>query len=262
MTRTFTAKRLFFVWIALAFILAWGDAHAAQGSIRVAVASNFIGPAKALAELFEARHGARVQISAGSTGKLYAQIANGAPFDVFLAANAREPERLEREGLAVSGSRFTYARGRLALWCLDAHSPDQARDCLHDGAKRIAVANPKLAPYGQAALDTLSAVGAQADGRLVSGENVAQAFQLVWSASAPVGFVALSQIKAQTGLQGAHWVVPEDVHTPIEQQAVLLNRAADHPLARAFIAFLQEPESRAIVEASGYAIVTETVEVR
>lgn len=270
MTRTFTAKRLFFVWIALAFVLAWSDAHAGQGAgqttVRIAVASNFLTPAKALAKRFEALSGTEVQISTGSTGKLYAQIANGAPFDVFLAANAREPQRLEAEGLAVPGTRFTYARGRLALWCLDADTPQNARACLLDPTKRIAIANPKLAPYGQAAIATLGATlgaeqGASA-GRVVSGENIAQAFQMVWSGNAPVGFVALSQIKTRTDVQGAYWTVPEDLHAPIDQQAVLLSRAVDAAPAKAFLDFVQSSESRTLVELFGYAVTTETAEVR
>ena len=205
MKRYFTAKRLFFVWICLAALLSWSSAARAD-TVRVAVASNFIAPMKQLAADFTVTTGVRVVVSAGSTGKLYAQIKNGAPFDVFLAANAREPEKLEMDGVGVIGSRFTYAQGRLALWCRQATTSSQAQACLNRQGMRIAIANPRLAPYGQAATGVMAALHVNPTGYLVRGENIAQAFQLVWSGNVAMGFVALSQVqdRKSTRLNSSH----------------------------------------------------------
>jgi len=255
MMKYFTANRLFFVWLVLAFILTWSavPARAAEAmEVRVAVASNFIGPLQDLAARFHATTGANVVVSAGSTGKLYAQIKNGAPFDVFLAANAREPGRLEAEGAAVPGARFTYARGRLALWCISAQTQEGARACLQGDPRRIAIANPRLAPYGRAAESAMAALALDLSGRIVNGENIAQAFQLVWSGNVSAGFVALSQVKNRAGLRGAYWVVPPELHAPIDQQAVLLVRAKDNAAARAFLDYLKSAEARVVIEGFGY----------
>jgi len=261
MKRYLTAKRLFFVWICLAVLLSWsGSGHAAD--VRVAVASNFIAPMKQLAQRFEAETGVRVLVSAGSTGKLYAQIKNGAPFDLFLAANAREPERLEADGTGVKGTRFTYARGRLALWCRDAVSAAAARSCLDNQPRRLAIANPRLAPYGQAAESVMAALDVHLIGGIVSGENIAQAFQLVWSGNVPLGFVALSQVKNRTGLQGAYWAVPSLLHAPIDQQAVLLPRAQDNHNARAFLDYLRGAAARTLIASFGYDVPQQLAEVR
>ena len=250
----FTAKRLFFVWIALAFVLSWsGSADAANtAQIRVAVASNFLSPIKHLAKVFEADTGIRVTVSAGSTGKLFAQIHNGAPFDVFLAANAREPRRLVAESLCFARTRFTYARGRVALWCRDAETSEAARGCLDGSVTRLAIANPRLAPYGQAAKSALAVLGPAERFRIVTGENIAQAFQLVWSGNVPLGFVALSQLKSRADVQGAYWPVPAHLHDPIDQQAVLLSRAADNADAQTFFNYLQSDAARAVIQSFGY----------
>jgi len=261
MKRYLTAKRLFFVWLCLAALLSWGGSARAE-AVRVAVASNFIAPMKQLAADFTSNAGVHVVVSAGSTGKLYAQIKNGAPFDVFLAANAREPERLEADGAGVKGSRFTYAQGRLALWCRDAATPAQAQECLDQPVTRIAIANPRLAPYGQAAESVMAALDVNPTGRLVSGENIAQAFQLVWSGNVAMGFVALSQVQGRTGLQGAVWAVPSQLHAPIEQQAVLLSRAKDSPSAVAFVEFLRGAPARTVIASFGYDAPQKRGEVR
>lgn len=265
MKQYLTARRLFLVWIILAFVLSWsGSGRAADApEVRVALASNFIAPMQQLAKRFEADTGVRVVVSSGSTGKLFAQIKNGAPFDVFLAATAREPELLEAEGSGVQGTRFTYARGRLALWCPTARSSDAARACLDDPVNRLAIANPRLAPYGQAAQDVLSALGLRDafSARTVSGENIAQAFQLVWSGNVPVGFVALSQVKDYKDLPGAYWVVPSELHEPIDQQAVLLSAASGNESATAFLAFLKTPAARIVMENFGYDVPQQTAEV-
>jgi len=252
--QAFTAERLFFVWIAMAFLLSWsGSADAANISrIRVAVASNFIAPLKEIAKAFEDATGTRVLVSVGSTGKLYAQIKNGAPFDVFLAANAREPKRLAAEGLGVARTRFTYARGRLALWCRTAHSSQQARACLNGQSARLAIANPRLAPYGQAARHALTAL--QPSARVVMGENISQAFQLVWSGNVPLGFVALSQLKKRMDIAGAYWMVPARLHNPIDQQAILLSRAAGNDDAQAFLTYLRGDQARGVIEGYGYDV--------
>ena len=253
-----SAKRLFFVWVALAFLLSWGGSAGAgdvndPAHIRVAVASNFIAPMKALAKAFEAETSVRVLVSAGSTGKLYAQINNGAPFDVFLAANAREPERLVEQSLGVAHTRFTYARGRLALWCRDASTSAAARVCLNGSVSRLAIANPRLAPYGQAAQSVIAAL-TPGDARIVTGENISQAFQLVWSGNVTVGFVALSQLKSRSDIQGAYWLVPATLHDPIDQQAVLLRRATGNAHAQAFLRYLQSDAARAVIESFGYDV--------
>ena len=227
--------------------------------LRVAVASNFLMPAKELAARFEKTSGQAVTLSAGSTGKLYAQIVHGAPFSVFLAANATEPQRLEAEGLAVTGSRFTYATGRLVLWSLD---PDLLKAV--DGADlirrgdfdRLAIANPKTAPYGAAAVQTLRALGlapARLGPRVVRGENVSQTYQFVATGNVDLGFVALSQVSnPERPAQGSYWLVPEDLHEPIEQQTVLLARAAEDNQAKAFLAYLRSPAARELIAAYGY----------
>ena len=227
--------------------------------LRVAVASNFLMPAKELAARFEKTSGQAVTLSAGSTGKLYAQIVHGAPFSVLLAANATEPERLEEEGLAVSGSRFTYAAGRLVLWSLD---PDLLKagggeDLIRRGDfGRLAIANPKTAPYGAAAVQTLRALAqdpASLGPRVVRGENVSQTYQFIATGNVDLGFVALSQVSnPQRPAQGSFWIVPEDLHEPIEQQAVLLTRAAEDIQAKAFLAYLQGPVARELIAAYGY----------
>ncbi len=223
------------------------------GEARVAVAANFLPVLRDLDAAFTER-GHRLKISSGSTGKLYAQIVHGAPFDLFLAADRARPERLEREGRSVPGSRFTYAVGRLVLW-----SPAPAR--FNDGLRwlregrfrRLAIANPQTAPYGRAARQFLRRhdLWRPLQARLVRGESVSQALQFVASGNAEAGLVALSQVIGRTG---SRWPVPAAEHEPIAQQAVLLVRGADNPAARAFHAFLQSPPARRIIRAAGYAL--------
>ena len=247
-----TSKRLFFVWLALAALLSWGTSPAKAASeayLRVAVASNFIAPAKELAARFEDKTGVRVVLSAGSTGKLYAQIMNGAPFDVFLAANAREPQRLFEEGLGTQPR--TYALGRLALWCIGAENADTARSCLDDQTNaRLAIANPRLAPYGQAAETVIFALGG-AGAKIVTGENIAQTFQMAWSGNVPMAFVSMSQIFAQQDLQGAYWPVPAHLHAPIDQQGLVVRPGAD---AQAFLDFLHSADAKAVIRSFGYEV--------
>ncbi|MCF8719646.1 molybdate ABC transporter substrate-binding protein [Nitrospina gracilis] len=232
-------------------------AVAGADTATVAVASNFLGPLKHIAGQFEARTGHTARIVSGSTGKLYAQILNGAPFHVFLAADSKRPRLLEDQKLAVNGSRFTYARGRLALWSADpAWIRGDGVPVLKDGAFRhLALANPKTAPYGQAAQSTLQKLGLweTLQGRIVRGENVGQAFQFAASGNAEVGFVALSQVLAlPPARQGSHWEVPGSYHDPIEQDAVLLQKGNGNAAAKALLEFLKTPEVREQIRSSGY----------
>jgi molybdate transport system substrate-binding protein len=229
------------------------SAPAAADRIRVAVASNFAGAAQEIADRFESREGHEVVLSFGSTGMHYAQITHGAPFDAFLAADAWRPELLERDGLALPGSRFTYARGQLVLWSATAGLVDPEGRVLERGDfRRLAIANPELAPYGRSAREVLTALGLW-DGlvdRLVRAENVGQAFQFVASGNAELGFVAYSQILQLAGsIGGSLWRVPEDLHSPIEQQAVLLSGSDP---ARAFLSFLRGDEALEIIGEAGY----------
>lgn len=233
--------------------------------LRVAVASNFTVAAEALADRFGVVSGHRVVLVSGSTGKLYAQILNGARLDAFLAADSRRPELLERHGLAVAGSRFTYARGRLALWSPRPGYVDAAGSVLDAGGFRhLAIANPRLAPYGRAARETLEGrqLWTTLAGRVVQGENIAQAFQFVASGNAELGFVAYSQViaagqvgaveqsgRAERSLTGSLWLVPRDLYTPIDQQAVLLS---DFEPSRQFLSFLAGEEAGALLESYGY----------
>jgi molybdate transport system substrate-binding protein len=231
------------------------DAHAGQGT--VAVAANFTSTAQKLAEIFEHRSGHKLIIATGSTGQLYAQTRQGAPFDVLLAADQHRPALLFAEHQAAA-KPFTYATGQLALWSPDPKRipADGAAFLASDMDGRIALANPRLAPYGLAARESLEAMGLW-DGfrdRIVMGQNIAQAFQITASGGVSAGFVALSQLQdAPAGLQGSHWVVPAELHTPIRQDAVLLLRGKDNPAATAFLAFLTDPEGCTAIRTAGYA---------
>ncbi len=242
----------------LAGICALALAVPAQaGEVHVAVAANFVGPLTQLAKTFEQDSGNRVIFSPGSTGKLYAQIKNGAPFDVLLAADARRPQLLEQEKLGVAGSRFTYAVGRLALWSPKAGLVDPGGQVLKSGRfERLAVANPKTAPYGEAARETLERMGLWQTlaPRLVRGEDIGQTFQFVASGNADLGFVALSQVKGADRYHGSYWIVPDTFHQPVEQQAVLLEKGRNNPAARAFMAFLKGKAARAMIENFGYGV--------
>lgn len=230
-----------------------GPQHGAE--IRVAVASNFTAPIREIAARFEKSSGCRVTLAFGSTGKHYAQIVNGAPFDVFFAADAERPRRLEVEGVAVAGSRFTYAVGRLALWSpAEGFVDPEGKVLAAGGYDHLAIANPRLAPYGAAAQEVLEALGLweELQGRLVRGENISQAHQFVSSGSAALGFVALSQVRPPgEPAAGSCWLIPPSLYRPIEQQAVLLN---DMPAARAFLDFVRGGEAREIIRSYGYDI--------
>lgn len=242
-----------FLATILALILPFGQALAAD--IKVAVASNFVVTMAALADAFESSTGHRVTITPGSTGKHYAQIKNGAPFHAFFAADSKRPELLDKEGLIVSGSRFTYAVGRIVLWSSESGFVDPQGAVLKTESFRyLAIANPKLAPYGRAAKEVLQALGlwSALKTKMVRGENIGQTFQFVSSGNAQLGFVAESQLK-QLALakRGSHWRVPAKLYKPIQQQAVLLK---NNEVASAFMAFVSKPESRQLIKDFGYSM--------
>lgn len=226
----------------------------ASGQIHVAVASNFNQAIRQISERFGETTGHEVVLSFGSTGKLYAQIRNGAPFHAFLAGDTERPVRLEEEGLSEPGSRFTYAVGSIVLWSPRAGFVDSDANILETGRFRhLALANPKLAPYGKAAREVLQARGLweSLQNRMVRGENIGQTFQFVASGSAELGFVALSQIKRpDRPVDGSYWEAPQMLYTPIKQQAVLLK--SNDPVARAFLSFMKKDESLQIIQGFGY----------
>ena len=237
-------------------VLCWlGAAHAAE--VSVAVAANFTAPMQKIAAQFEQDTGHKAVLAFGSTGRFYAQIRNGAPFQVLLAADDETPARLEREGVGVPGSRFTYATGRLVLWSSQPGLVDAQGEVLRSGrVDRLALADPKLAPYGAAAIETLGALGVleALRPRFVQGENIAQAHQFVATGNAALGFVALSQVFADGRLtSGSAWVVPAKLHAPIRQDAVLLDKGRDNPAATALLQYLRGDKARAVLRSYGYA---------
>lgn len=226
--------------------------------VRVAVAANFASPMKLLAGQFKKETGNQVLLSVGATAKLYAQIRSGAPFDIFLAADEATAERLERENAIASGSRFTYATGRLVLWSAQANGVDAKGDVLKSGNFRhLAIAAPKLAPYGAAAMQTINqlGLGERLKPKLVQGESIGQTYSFVASGNAELGFVALSQVYENGQIQrGSGWVVPDSLHTPLRQDAVLLAQASGNPAAKAFLVFLKTNEAKTVIRSFGYAI--------
>jgi molybdate transport system substrate-binding protein len=225
----------------------------------VAVAANFSEVAELLAKDFERASGHTLTFVAGSTGKLYAQIANGAPFDAFLAADQESPARLEKEGLAAAGSRFTYATGRLALWSREPGriGGDGAATLRQGKFRRLAIANPALAPYGAAAQRTLESLGLweRFKDRIVMGQTIGQAHTLVASGNAELGFVALSSVLSpRNETRGSRWDVPSNLHAPILQDAVLLARGAGNSAARGFLGFLRGEKAKAVIKTYGYGV--------
>ncbi|WP_017939659.1 molybdate ABC transporter substrate-binding protein [Zestomonas thermotolerans] len=229
---------------------------AAADEVQVAVAANFAGPLQAMAEDFRNTTGHRLVASFGATGQFYAQIRHGAPFEVFLAADAATPARLEEEGEALPGSRFTYAIGTLALWSARPGYVDAGGEVLKgQGFRHLAIANPKTAPYGQAAIQVLERLGLREAlaGRLVEGQSITQAHQFVASGNAELGFVALSQIQQDGRLgSGSAWIVPAGLHEPIRQDALILAKGRDNPAAQAFLDYLKGERAGRLIESFGY----------
>jgi len=242
--------------LLLCAVLLDGAVHAAE--VSVAVAANFTVPMQKLAVAFEQASGHKATLAFGSTGRFYAQVKNGAPFQVLLAADDETPAKLEKEGLAVAGSRFTYATGRLVLWSADPGVVDERGEVLKKpGTGRIAIADPRLAPYGAAAVETMGRLGvAQAlQPRIVQGENISQAYQFVLTGNAQMGFVALSQVMVDGRIdKGSAWRVPAELHAAIKQDAVVLNAGKDNPAAAALMTFLRSDAARAVIRAHGYEL--------
>jgi molybdate transport system substrate-binding protein len=252
MTQRMTTMVLgFLVWM-------WISSTAVQAEqVQVAVAANFVPPFKEIAVEFQKATGHTAQLSAGSSGKFYAQIKNGAPFEVFFSADDERPKLLEQEGLGVKGSRFTYAVGRLVLWSPDAQLVKGEQTLQSDGYKHLAMANPKTAPYGAAAMQAMKnlKVWDQLQPKLVQGENLGQTIGFIDSGNAELGFLALSQVmdpKAKG--KGSRWDVPTSLHDPIAQDVVLLTKGEGNPAAKALLEFVRGPQGLQIIERYGYDV--------
>ncbi|GGX48847.1 molybdate-binding periplasmic protein ModA [Saccharospirillum salsuginis] len=237
-------------------MLIGGWAHA--DTLTVAVASNFTAPMNDIAAAFEQATGHTVQLAFGSSGKFFAQIRNGAPFEVFFSADQAKPRALEEQGSIVPGSRFTYAVGALALWSSREDVPVDNAEVLRRGNfNKLALANLRLAPYGAAAVEVLDALELTEATRphWVQGENIAQTYQFVRTGNAAVGFVALSQVMSDGAVRhGSAWIVPGHLHPPIRQDVVLLPRGEGNEAARAFLDYVRGESARAIIESYGYTV--------
>jgi len=244
-------KRLAFCVIPLA----WTHGSLAA-DVSVAVAANFAAPMKILAQDFERATGHKAVLSFGGTGQFYAQIKNGAPYSLLLAADAHTPAKLEKEGLGVTGTTFTYAVGQLVLWSKTPGRVDDRGEILKTGNfSKLAIANPKLAPYGAAAIEVLNHldVMSQVKPKIVEGANIAQTYQFVFSENASLGFVALSQVYENGKFkQGSGWVAPNLMYTPIKQDAILLNPGRDNPAAIALLTYLRSDAAKAVIRKFGY----------
>ncbi len=237
----------------IAVVCALNVAPAAAATVQIAVASNFMEPAKEIAAAFTAKTGHQTNLSFGPTGQIYVQITQGAPFEIFLSADKERPQQAEKDGLSVNGARFTYAVGRLVLYSPKSGYVDFYGKVLARGDfEHLATADPAVAPYGLAAVESLSKLGLydRLKPKIVQGSSIAQTFQFVQTGAAEVGFVALSQVINRQG--GSRWIVPATLHSPIDQQAVLLKTGETNPAARAFMAFLKSPTARAIIRRYGY----------
>lgn len=248
--------RLFAPTVLAALITSFTVGTACADDVQVAVAANFTAPIQAIANDFEKDTGHKLIAAYGATGQFYTQIKNGAPFEVFLAADDSTPEKLEKEGETVPGSRFTYAVGTLALWSAKDGYVDPEGQVLKEGTyQHLAIANPKAAPYGLAATQVLSKMGLteKVKDKLVEGQNITQAYQFVSTGNAQLGFVALSQIyKDGKVSSGSAWIIPEALHDPIKQDAVILKKGANNPAAKALTEYLKGPKAAAIIKSFGY----------
>ena len=233
-------------------------ATARADEVQVAVAANFTGPMQVIATLFERDTGHKASLAFGATGKFYAQIANGAPFEVLLSADDETPARLVREGLAVTGTSFTYAIGKLVLWSTNLKLVDDKGEILKKGGfKHLAIANLKTAPYGAAAMQTMSKLGVVNNLKplFVQGENIAQTHQFVSTGAAELGFVAYSQVikNGQVG-SGSGWVVPGNLYDPIRQDAVILSKGKDKPAATALLNYMKGQKAQDVIKSFGYEL--------
>ena len=252
-----------FFWLVIILSAAVVSATAKAEEVTVAVAANFTAPMQKIAQAFEQDTGHKVLLAFGATGKFYAQIKNGAPFAVLLSADDETPARLEKEGVAVAGTRFTYAFGRLALWSKNPSLvDDKGQVLLRDNTnknnfKKLAIADPKLAPYGAAAIEVIERMGVidKLRPKLVQGDSIGQAFQFVMTENAELGFVALSQISIDGRItQGSAWVVPQNLYTPLKQDAVLLPFGKDNAVAIALMKYMRTERAQTIIRSYGYSL--------
>ena len=240
--------------LGLAAACLWSSGAALAASTNVAVAANFTEPAKEIASAFKAKTGDEAVLSFGASGQFYTQIKQDAPFEILLSADDARPKKLVEDGLGVADSRFTYAVGKLALWSKSADLVKGEETLATASFAKLAIANPAAAPYGAAAIETLKALKLYdpLQSKIVQGENISQTFQFVDTGNAELGFVALSQIAKVSS--GSRWLVPQNLYSPMLQDAVLLKKGAGNEAATAFIAFLRGPDARAIIEKYGYAV--------
>ncbi|TKD15589.1 molybdate ABC transporter substrate-binding protein [Rhodobacter capsulatus] len=236
---------------ALALVLALA-VPAAAGEVIAAVAANFTEPAKEIATLFTEKTGHTVTYTFGPSGQFYTQITQGAPFEVFLSADASRPKKAIEEGYAVAGTDFTYAVGKLVLWSADPARVDDKGAVLKTDLEHVAIADPKSAPYGAAAIEVMQKLGVYEtlEPKLVTGKSITQAYEFAATGNAPVGFVAYSQVIGKEG--GSSWMVPADLYKPIKQDAVLLKTGAEDAAAKAYLDFLKTPEALEIIKKYGY----------
>jgi molybdate transport system substrate-binding protein len=249
-----TTARLIALLIA-ALAGAASNVHADE--VSVAVAANFTAPMQHIAAGFEKQTGHKVQASYGATGKFYAQIKNGAPFEVLLTADEETPAKLIKENAAVAGSQFTYAIGKLVLWSAKPAIVDTAGTVLKSGGfDHLALANPKLAPYGAAAVEVMKTLGVYdaVQPKIVTGESIAQTYQFISTGNALLGFVALSQVLTDGKIEGSSWIVPARLYTPIRQDAVILEKGRGKPAAEALMKYLKSDKARAVIQSFGYAL--------
>lgn len=241
--------------VLLGATLALGAVPVRAAETQVAVAANFTEPAKAIAAAFKAATGHTAILSFGSSGQFYAQMAHGAPYEVFLSADADRPAAAEREGLGVAGTRFTYAIGRLVLYSKTPGLADPAGAVLTAGKfDKLSIADPVAAPYGVAAVQTMKKLGVydRVKPKIVMGSSITQAYQFVQTGAAELGFVALSQVINEP--EGSRWLVPASDHAPLDQQAILLHTGERNPAAKAFLAFLKTPAAIAVIRRYGYEV--------
>ena len=254
-----TARARPFVPSVLAILIGCSAFTSAQADeVQVAVAANFTAPIQAIASDFEKDTGHKLIAAYGATGQFYTQIKNGAPFEVFLAADDSTPEKLEKEGDIVPGSRFTYAIGTLALWSAkDGYIDGTDKTLIGNQYKHLSIANPKAAPYGLAATQVLAKLDLtdKVKNKIVEGQNITQAYQFVSTGNAELGFVALSQIyKDGKVSSGSTWIVPAALHDPIRQEAVILKKGENNPAAKALADYLKSPKATAIIKSYGYQL--------
>ena len=242
--------------ILMLAVLAHASVFAADA--QVAVAANFAEPIKAIGAVLEKTTGHTIKVTLGATGKLYAQIKNGAPFDVLLAADTKTPEKLENEGLGQPGSRFAYATGKLVLWSVDAKRVDAKGEVLKAAnLGKVSYANPKVAPYGAATVQVIDKLGLTAalTPKLVQGESIGQTFTFASTGNADVGFVAMSQVLEGGKLKsGSMWVVPQHLYDPIRQDAVVMQKSANNEAAQALMRLLKSPNIKDLIRSYGYEL--------